>query len=182
MDHPKHPMTPYVPKINSNNDSQTPPDDAAPVCSTAGNDTLPDEVAHKCTHRGGKSKGKKSKNPKGANDLPEVIGSKAKDQPDDRESKATPEKEEQEVINTGDSKQTEESTGDQSTGQSTKGETTKGKHRLSAGDLDEREDRERTRKARELVKVAREALDELARMVDEEEVLSEVEGRIVVEE
>ena len=170
MDHPKHPMTPYVPKINSNNDSQTPPDDTAPVCSTAGNDTLSDEVAHNCTHRGGKSKGKKSKNPKEAND-----------QPGDMESSTIP-RNGGEATETGKAKPTDESTRDESTGQSTKGETTQGKHRLSAGDLDEREDCERTSKARELVKVAREALDELARMDDEEEVLSEVDGRFIVEE
>ncbi|MDI1488613.1 MAG: hypothetical protein OHK93_007888 [Ramalina farinacea] len=170
MDDPKHPMTPNLPKIDPTTDAEASPDDAATACPTAGNDIPPDKVAHKLTHRGGKSKGKGSKNPKGANDLPEIRGSKAKDKPDNGESKATPEKEQEEVINTQKSKPTGEGTGYHSTGQSTKGETIKGKHRWSAGDLDEQEDCERTSKARELVKVAWEALDELARMVDEEEV------------
>ena len=181
MDHPKHPKTPNIPKIEITDDSEAPPDDAAPVYPTAGNDSQPDKDSRKRTHRGGRRNRKKSKKPTGENKQREDGESKPNDQPGNKKSNAVPEEGEGGLVNAEQSKPSEGSTGDQATEQSIKGETIKGVKRWSAGDLDEREDCERTIKARKLVKTAWKALDELARMVDEEEVLKEVDGRFIHE-
>lgn len=161
-------MNPDISKVDPTNNSEAPPDDAAPVCSKTGNESPPDKVARKRTHRGGKHKGRKSKN-----------SSEANDQSEDRELRAIPEEEEGMVINTGKSKPTEESTRNQLTGQPNKGETIRSERRWSAGDLDEREDCERTLKIRRLIKVVWEALDELERMSDEEVVSKKSDGRFI---
>ena len=165
MNHPKHPMASSIPKIDPTDDTV---DDAPPASPAAGNDTPPDDVHRKRTHRGGKSKRRKAK-----------TATERNDQLGDRELAAIPEDEEGEVINTGKSKPTEGSTGEQSTGQSAKGRTIGSERRWSAGDLDERENCEKTLKIRGLVKKVWEALDELLRMSEEEVVPKKGDGRFI---